>query len=112
MQVIDGNSYQTMNGSTYIEVDITNTTQYTNLMSKLAWYHNDNLVSRTNVTIFGGTKSLQTHVNRGGDFKVRFEGFLTVPYDRTCEKSLLDALKNYPAFKRIQTSFTKQGIKI
>ena len=111
MQVLDGNSYQALNGSTYIEVDIANTNLYTNSMSELAWYHNDYLVSRvSNLTIPGGTKSLQTHVNPGGDIKVRFEGFLVIPYDRTCEKSLLDALKNYPAFKGAQMPFTQQGI--
>ena len=82
-------------------------------MSELALYQKDYLVSRvSNLTISGGTKSLQTHVTHGGDFKVRFEGFLTVPYDRKCEKSLLDALEKYPAFQGAQTYFTPQGIKI
>ena len=98
-----------MNGSTYIEVDIANTTPYSNLMSELALYNDDYLVSRVNLTLSGGTNSLQAHVNPGGDFKVRFEGFLTVPFDRTCEKYLLDALEIYPAFKGVQTSFTKKG---
>ena len=110
IQIIDGNSYQTSNGSTYIEVDIANTTLYTNSMSELAWYHNDYLVSRvSNLVISDGMKSLQTHGNPGGDYKVRFEGFLIVPYDRACEKSLLDALDKYPAFQGAQISFTQQG---
>ena len=111
IQLIDGNSYQTSSGSsTNIEVNIANTTLYMNSMSELAWYRNDYLVSRvSNLTISGGMKSLQTHGNPGGDYKVRFEGFLIVPYDRTCEKSLLNALKNYPAFQGAQISFTQQG---
>ena len=99
-----------MNGSTYIEVSIANTTLYANFMNELAWYHNNYLVSRVNLTLSGGTKSLQAHVNPGGDFKVRFEGFLTVPFDRTCEKSLLDALELYPAFEGAQISITQEGI--
>ena len=110
IQVIDENSYQTSNGSTYIEASIANITLYTNFMSELAWHHNNHLLSRVNLSLLGGgRKSLQTHVNPGGDFKVRFEGFLTVPYDRKCEKSLLDALEIYPAFKGVQTSFNQKG---
>ena len=111
IQLIDGNSYQTSSGgSTNIEVDIANTTLYTNSMSELSWYRNDYLASRvSNLTVYGGLKSLQTHVIPGGDYKVRFEGFLIIPYDRTCEKSLLNALKNYPAFQGAQISFTQQG---
>ena len=81
-------------------------------MSELVWYHNDYVVSRiSNHTTSHGRKLLQTLGNPGGDFKVRFEGFLIIPYDRTCEKSLLDALKNYPAFKGAQVSFIQPGIK-
>ena len=81
-------------------------------MSELAWYQNDYLVSRVSNLTSGGIKSLQTHVNHGGYFKVRFEGFLVVPYDRTCEKSLLNVLEKYPAFQGAQTHFSQQGSKI
>ena len=94
------NSGEVINGSTYLEVNITSGSLFNDVFKDLVWYYNEYVISVTsNFTFPDGNTSLQTQVYSEGTFKVRYEGLLVIPQDQACEKSLLDTLTHYPAFR-------------
>ena len=93
------NSGEVINGSTYLEVNITSGSLFNEVFKDLVWYYNEYVISVTsNFAVPDGNTSLQTQVYGEGTFKVRYEGLLVIPQDQACEKSLLDTLTYYPAF--------------
>ena len=85
-------------GYSQIEVNIWNTTSFNSLLNEVVLYYNEYPVSR--LSHYTNNFTLTAYVLPNYDnYKVRFEGFLVVPHDRSCEKALLDVLHYYPAFQ-------------
>ena len=104
------NSEEVINRSTYLEVDRTSVSLFNEFFKDLVWYYNDSAISVSSTSTFpDGNASLQTQVYGEGTFKVRYEGFLVIPHDQACEKSLLDTLTYYPAFRSAKFYKFDQG---
>ena len=94
------NSEEVIKGSTYLEVDMTSNSLFNKFFKDLVWYYNEYAISVSSTfTLPDRNTSLQTQVYGEGTFKVRYEGFLVIPHNQACEKSLLDTLTHYPAFR-------------
>ena len=104
------NLVEVVNGSTYLEVNITSGSLFNDVMNDLVWYYNGYpILVTSNFTYPEGSKSLETSVYGGGIFSVRYAGFLVIPQDKICENFLLDSLTNYPAFRLANFYRFKQG---
>ena len=68
-------------------------------MKGLVWYYNGYPISSSSNFIFGERNmSLLTSTFDRGVFEVKYQGFLVIPYNKDCDKALLQVLNQYPAF--------------
>ncbi len=88
-----------MNDSVIVEVNITNSSVVYSYLDRLVWYCNEYPIFSSNISLLEQNKSFKASFCKVGEYRVRYEGLLTVPYNTKCENALLDALQFYPTFK-------------
>ncbi len=82
-----------MNDSVIVEVNITNSSVVYSYLDRLVWYCNEYPIFSSNISLLEQNKSFKASFCKVGEYRVRYEGLLTVPDNTKCENALLDALQ-------------------
>ncbi len=92
-----------------LEVNIVNSSLLLTYMDRLVWYYNEYPILTSSINSLEQSKSYNVSFQNGGEYRVRYEGFLTVPSSIKCEHSLLEALQYYPTFRQVVFNSKKKG---
>ncbi len=105
----EGKDKIVMDNSINLEVKIANSSLLHTFMNRLVWYYNEYPIFSSNIDSLERNKSFNASFKNGGEYRVRYEGFMIVPNNIKCERDLLDALQYYPTFQPVVFNARKQG---
>ena len=93
-----------------LQVNIKNSSYLRTYMDRLVWYYNEYPIFSTNIQLLEQGQSFNASFQNGGEYRVRYEGLLTVPNSKKCEHLMLKALQYYPIFQPAVFNSRKKGI--
>ena len=102
-------SKNVMDKSLKLEVNFVNSSLLHTFMDRLVWYYNEYPILTSSINSLEQSKSYNVSFSNGGEYQVRYEGFLTVPSSIKCEHTLLEALQYYPTFRQVVFNSKKKG---
>ena len=94
-----------------LSVNATDEIQF--IARELNWYINDSLITNSYYNVItDGNKTLMTTAGSPGVYEVRYDGLLTLPHNRECEKMLLSGMRHYPMFRPVRFLVNTTGIEL